>query len=60
MSEAVAAQKGPFAVELRAGTTYAGCACRRSATQSFCDGSHKRTSLAPVLFKAEQDRLAYP
>jgi CDGSH iron-sulfur domain-containing protein 3 len=42
MSEAVVAQKGPFAVELRAGRTYAWCACGRSARQPFCDGSHSR------------------
>jgi CDGSH iron-sulfur domain-containing protein 3 len=42
MSEAVVAQQGPFAVELRAGRTYAWCACGRSARQPFCDGSHSR------------------
>jgi CDGSH iron-sulfur domain-containing protein 3 len=59
MSEAVVAQKAPFAVELRAGKTYAWCACGRSATQPFCDGSHQQTSLTPVVFKAERDGLAY-
>jgi CDGSH-type Zn-finger protein len=59
MSEAVVAQKAPFAVELRAGRTYAWCACGRSASQPFCDGSHQRTSLRPVVFKAEREGLAY-
>jgi CDGSH-type Zn-finger protein len=59
MSEAIVAQKGPFAVELRAGRTYAWCACGRSHTQPFCDGSHKATTFQPVVFKAEQDGTAY-
>ena len=58
-SESIVAQKGPFAVELRAGKTYAWCACGRSSNQPFCDGSHKETSLSPVVFKAEQDGTAY-
>jgi CDGSH-type Zn-finger protein len=59
MSEAIVAQKGPYPVELRAGRSYAWCACGRSATQPFCDGSHKTTTLTPVVFKAEQDGTAY-
>jgi CDGSH iron-sulfur domain-containing protein 3 len=59
MIEAVVAQKAPFAVELRAGKTYAWCACGRSAAQPFCDGSHQQTSLTPVVFRAERDGLAY-
>ena len=35
------------------GKAYLWCACGRSATQPFCDGSHKRTGLAPVMFKPE-------
>lgn len=59
MSEAIVAQKGPFAVELQAGKTYAWCACGRSGTQPFCDGSHKVTALQPVVFKAERAGTAY-
>jgi CDGSH-type Zn-finger protein len=58
-SEAIVAQRGPFAVELRAGKTYVWCACGRSARQPFCDGSHAPTGLVPVLFKAERDGTAY-
>ena len=57
-SEAIVAQKGPFAVELRAGKTYAWCACGRSFSQPFCDGSHKETGLTPVV-KAKHDGTAY-
>ena len=58
LNEAIVAQKGPCAVELRAGRTYAWCACGRSARQPFCDGSHAPTGLVPVVFKAERDGAA--
>jgi CDGSH-type Zn-finger protein len=54
MSEAIPAQKGPYAFNVEAGRKYFWCACGRSARQPFCDGSHKGTSLAPVLFAAEK------
>lgn len=59
MSDAVVAQKGPFAVDLKAGKAYAWCSCGRSAKQPFCDGSHKATSMQPVMFNAEKDGKAY-
>ncbi len=40
MTEPVIAQKGPYALTLQPGT-YWWCACGRSKTQPFCDGSHK-------------------
>jgi CDGSH-type Zn-finger protein len=42
MSEAIVAQRGPFAAPLQAGRKYAWCACGRSARQPFRDGSHQR------------------
>jgi len=36
----VVAQKGPYKVEVEAGKTYYFCACGRSKSQPFCDGSH--------------------
>lgn len=33
-------QKGPYILEMEPGK-YAWCTCGRSATQPFCDGSHK-------------------
>ena len=58
-NEAVVAQKGPFTVELRAGKTYAWCACGRSASQPFCDGPRNETGLAPVGFKADHNGTVY-
>ena len=59
MSEAIAAQKEPYVVELEEGKTYAWCTCGRSDKQPFCDGSHKTTTLQPVIFKAEKSGKAY-
>ena len=42
MAERLVAQKSPFAVELAPGD-YWWCACGRSKSQPFCDGSHKAT-----------------
>lgn len=59
MSEPRIAQKGPFAVEVEAGKSYWWCACGRSATQPFCDGSHQGTEFGPVEYKALQTGTAY-
>jgi CDGSH iron-sulfur domain-containing protein 3 len=53
------AQKAPFAVELEAGNEYYWCACGRSSTQPFCDGSHQETGLSPEAFTAEKTGKAY-
>lgn len=47
MSEPVIAQKAPYALELEPGTYY-WCACGKSRTQPFCDGSHKGSEFSPV------------
>ena len=51
--------KEPYSVEVEAGTKYFWCACGRSATQPFCDGSHTGTGMAPVLYKAEKSRTVF-
>ena len=52
MSEAIPAQKAPYAMNVEAGRKYFWCACGRSANQPYCDGSHKVTSLSPIAFTA--------
>ena len=47
MDQPEIAQKSPFVLELEPGT-YWWCACGRSRTQPFCDGSHKGTPFTPV------------
>lgn len=58
-AEPVIAQKGPCAVELKAGEAYYWCACGRSKNQPFCDGSHEGTGIEPVQFTAEKSETAY-
>ncbi|MCB1736689.1 MAG: CDGSH iron-sulfur domain-containing protein [Gammaproteobacteria bacterium] len=58
MSEPVIAKKGPYIVELEAGKTYYWCSCGRSASQPFCDGSHKGTEFSPQAFSVEESRKA--
>ncbi|HEY3837782.1 MAG TPA: CDGSH iron-sulfur domain-containing protein [Bryobacteraceae bacterium] len=49
------AAKAPIKVSLQAGKDYWFCACGKSASQPFCDGSHKSTSFGPKKFTAEKD-----
>ncbi len=50
MSNPEIAQKSPYVLELEAGT-YWWCACGKSKTQPFCDGSHKGGDFTPVKFE---------
>ena len=52
-------QKAPYAVEVEAGKKYWWCACGKSKTQPFCDGSHKGTPFAPVEYKAEKSEKVW-
>jgi CDGSH-type Zn-finger protein len=54
MAAPIVAQRGPFAATLEAGRQYAWCACGRSKSQPFCDGSHKETGFTPVVFIAQE------
>jgi CDGSH-type Zn-finger protein len=53
MNGPISAQKEPYGVNVEAGKRYFWCACGRSASQPFCDGSHQGTGLTPVPFTAE-------
>ena len=59
MSEPQIGGLAPIPVEVEAGKTYWWCACGRSQTQPFCDGSHKLTSFTPVEFKAEKSEKVF-
>jgi mannose-6-phosphate isomerase-like protein (cupin superfamily) len=50
----IANHKGYY-FEVKAGKRYLWCACGRSKSQPFCDGSHAGTEFLPVAFKAERD-----
>jgi CDGSH iron-sulfur domain-containing protein 3 len=45
--------KRPIPVKVEAGKSYWWCACGRSKSQPFCDGSHKSTPFSPREWKAE-------
>jgi len=59
MSEPEIGGRAPIAVEVEAGKSYWWCACGRSKTQPFCDGSHKVTSFTPIEFKAEKSENVF-
>jgi CDGSH-type Zn-finger protein len=46
--------RAPIAVEVTAGETYWWCACGRSQSQPFCDGSHAVTGFEPVEYVAQK------
>jgi CDGSH-type Zn-finger protein len=46
--------RAPIPIEVEAGKSYWWCACGRSQSQPFCDGSHKVTSFTPIEFKPEK------
>jgi CDGSH-type Zn-finger protein len=48
----------PIAVDVEAGKIYWWCSCGRSASQPFCDGTHKGSEYAPMKYTAaESGRL---
>jgi CDGSH iron-sulfur domain-containing protein 3 len=59
MANPLIAQKAPFPVQVEAGRSYWWCACGRSKTQPFCDGSHKGSTFMPKEFKVQQGELIY-
>ena len=59
MSQPDIPQKAPYAVDVEAGKKYFWCACGRSKSQPFCDGSHKGTEFTPVEYKAEKSEKVW-
>ena len=59
MSDPVVAQKSPYEIDVEEGKSYWWCACGRSKTQPFCDGSHKGTGLSPVEYTAKRTKPVY-
>ncbi|MEL7491659.1 MAG: CDGSH iron-sulfur domain-containing protein [Pseudomonadota bacterium] len=59
MSDPISAGDGPLAVEVEEGKRYFWCACGRSSTQPFCDGSHAGTDIAPLAWTADASKKVF-
>ena len=59
MTDPVRASDTPFGIDVEAGETYFWCACGRSESQPFCDGSHADTSITPVKYEAEESTRVF-
>jgi len=59
MPDPVRASDTPFAVDVESGTAYWWCACGKSQSQPFCDGSHKGSDFSPVKYTAEETKTVY-
>jgi len=59
MSEPVIPQNEPYQVDVEAEKSYYWCSCGKSASQPFCDGSHKDTGFEPTAFTAEKTETIY-
>ena len=59
MTDPVRASDTPFGIDVEAGETYFWCACGRSASQPFCDGSHADTGITPVKYEAEESTSVF-
>jgi len=59
MEKPVIAQKKPYVIEEGPGTKF-WCACGRSKSQPYCDGSHKGTGITPVKVEiTEKKKVAW-
>jgi CDGSH-type Zn-finger protein len=58
-TQPVVAARAPAKMALETGKDYWFCTCGRSATQPFCNGSHKGTGFAPKKFTAEKSGDAW-
>lgn len=59
MPEPAIAAKHPFSVAVEQGKDYYWCACGRSKSQPFCDGSHKGTEFIPLKYTASASTTLY-
>ena len=58
-SKTLIAAKKPARTSLKSGEKYFWCACGRSSSQPFCDGSHRGTPITPLNFSVDEDGEAF-
>jgi CDGSH-type Zn-finger protein len=51
--------RAPITVDVEAGKSYWWCACGKSKSQPFCDGSHKGSGFSPMEFKATKSEKVW-
>ncbi len=49
----------PILIMLEGGKSYWWCACGRSKSQPFCDGSHKGAAFSPIEYKPTRAEEAW-
>ncbi len=59
MSDTENTGMAPIAVEVEAGKDYWWCACGKSKTQPFCDGSHSGTEFNPIQYTATESSTVW-
>jgi CDGSH-type Zn-finger protein len=59
MNQATIAQKAPYVVDVEAGKSYYWCACGKSKSQPFCDGSHQGSNMTPLEYQAQANGTVY-
>jgi len=55
----IIAERSPSKAELKAGEKYFWCACGRSSSQPFCDGSHRGSGITPLALSVDEDTEAF-
>jgi CDGSH-type Zn-finger protein len=59
MDKSILGGRAPAPERVVAGETYWWCACGRSKTQPFCDGSHAVTDITPLEWVAPETRKVF-
>ena len=59
MASPKVADRKPIEVQFQQSEELYWCACGKSSSQPFCDGSHAGTEFTPVAFNAEEGETAH-
>ena len=57
--KAMIAGSAPIGIDVEAGKDYWWCACGKSASQPFCDGSHQGSEFTPLQFTAAESKRVF-